>query len=400
MPSGSAVLVDDRDPRDAARRLTAAVAAGAVPVLVGPGWPRSGHDRLLVAAGRLPRDQGRIVVLTSGSSATPRAVVRTWYSWQRSFAGFDQVTGLGPADLIWVPGTAASTLTLFGVLHALHRGLRLRTGGAWRGLPADPSQRPRLAAVTAVHAVPAVVAEVLTGAAEGRLPRLATVVTAGAAVPAALRGRARALGIRLVEYYGAAELSFVAVDPDGTGLRPFPGVEVEVRDGVVWARSPYLADGYLAVDCEPDGPLRRDGDGWACVGDRARLGPDGRLQIEGRPGSTASVGATTVLLDDVEAVLREVPGVVEVVCGGEPAGSLGERLVAVVQPVPGTDPRPGLRAAARAGLPPPARPARWLLDPRLPTTAAGKVDRILVRDRIRSMVDLRHPAAEPDRGTR
>jgi acyl-CoA synthetase (AMP-forming)/AMP-acid ligase II len=384
------VLVDDADPLDAADRVAVARAQHRVPVVVGPGWPPEVAAPLLAAAAGVTGD--RLVVLTSGSSAAPRAVLRTWESWRASFEAFDVVTGLGPDDLLWVPGTAASTLTLFAVLHARERGLPLRTGGRWRGLApstgpgtdVDSDRAAELARVTAVHAVPAVVAEVLHAAGRGVLPGLRLVVTAGAQVPVTLRETADRLGVALVEYYGAAELSFVAADADGSGLEAFPGVELEVRDGVVWARSPYLSQGYLAGPAgDVTGPFRLDGEGWATVGDRGTLHGD-RLVVHGRPGSTVSVGATTVLLDDVEAVLRAVPGVAELVCGGEPDPRLGERLVAVVQPLPGADPQTALKQAARRLLPPPSRPVRWVLEPVLPTTPAGKVDRRRIRDALRA----------------
>ena len=76
-------------------------------------------------------------------------------------------------------------------------------------------------------------------------------------------------------YYGAAELSFVAWGAHADDLRPFPGVEVSVREGEVWVRSPYLCTGYDG----PPGPLRRDGDGFATVGDRGSM--------RGRPAGRA-----------------------------------------------------------------------------------------------------------------
>jgi long-chain acyl-CoA synthetase len=87
----------------------------------------------------------------------------------------------------------------------------------------------------------------------------------------------------------------------------------------------------------------------------------------------------------VEAVLRAVPGVLEVACVGEPHRDLGNRLVAAIRPVPGQDPRPQLKAAARASLPRAARPSRWVLLDDMPRTPAGKLARgplteLLARD--------------------
>ena len=100
-------------------------------------------------------------------------------------------------------------------------------------------------------------------------------------------------------YYGAAELSFVAWGAHADDLTPFPGVDVVVRDGEVWVRTPYLCLGYDG----PPGPLRTDPDGFATVGDRGVLA-DGRLLVSGR-SDAVTVGGATVEPADVEVVLRE-----------------------------------------------------------------------------------------------
>jgi long-chain acyl-CoA synthetase len=92
-----------------------------------------------------------------------------------------------------------------------------------------------------------------------------------------------------------------------------------------------------------------------------------------------------VPVDDVEAVLRAVPGVLEVACVGERHATLGNRLVAAVRAVPGTDPLPQLKAAARASLPRAAQPSRWVLLDDMPRTSGGKLARgrlaeLVVRD--------------------
>jgi len=70
--------------------------------------------------------------------------------------------------------------------------------------------------------------------------------------------------------------------------------------------------------------------------------------------------------------------VLEVACVGRPDLRLGQRPVAVVRCHLPPAERRGLvgrlRAAARAGLPAPARPARYAVVDDLPRTPAGKPD--------------------------
>jgi long-chain acyl-CoA synthetase len=376
-PAGDVAVVRTDDPFAAVTGLVAAQAAGLLPVLAGPGWGDAAMDRLAVAAAGLGvPDQPLLVVLTSGSSAAPRAVLRTVASWDASVEPFTRLAGLEPDDVVWAPGGLSSTLTLFAVWHGLREGLRVVASGRWRGVEQGG---PIALQATVVQAVPAILADVLDAAEHGLLPRLRAAVVAGSPVPAGLRERAGRLGVAMLEYYGAAELSFVAADPDGEGLRPFPGVELAVRDGAVWARSPYLARGYLPV--QETGALRFDAHGWAGVGDLGRLRRDGGLELRGRGGTAVDIGGHTVLLDDVERVLRDAPGVRGLVLLTEPHPRLGQRLVAVVEPAPGHregELRSALRTLARTRLPAPARPSRWVLAPALPRTAGGKVVRTLL----------------------
>lgn len=360
------------DPVTALVHLMAAQDAGCVPVLAGPGWDVSARDRVLAAARAVDDPAARLVVLTSGSSGDPRAVVRTVRSWDASVDAFTRVAGLVGTDVVWLPGGVDSTLTLFGLWHALVTGLPAVATGGWR------ASGPVPATASVVHCVPTVAADVLDRRRDGALPALRRAVLAGAGGVRALRRRAAPLGVDVVEYYGAAELSFVAVDADGAGLRPFPGVEVVAREGVVHARSAYLSEGYFGGD----GPLRRDADGWATVGDRGEVRPDGTLTVEGRGEDGLSVGGHTVVVSDVERVLAGVDGVVEVVCLGEPHARLGERVVAVVRPREGVDPVPALRAAARSALPAPARPVRYVVLAELPRTSGGKVARAVLREKV------------------
>jgi acyl-CoA synthetase (AMP-forming)/AMP-acid ligase II len=388
------------DPAVTMAGLLAAERLGAVPVLAASGWSGPGLRRILDRAAGLvaglvaghAAGPHRLVVVTSGSSGSPRAVVRTAQSWLASFAGFDRLLDAAcpPGGTVWVPGGADSTLTLFGLWHALATGRPALASGRWRG----PGAAARVGAeAVAVHCVPAVLAGVLDARRSGALPRLRRAVVAGAALPDAVRAAATELGVTLAEYYGAAELSFVAADPDGTGLRPFPGAELAVRSGVIWARSPYLADGYLAdrdlttttSGQEPAGPFRRDPQGWATVGDRGEL-VDGRLRVHGRGDQAASVGGHVVLLDDVQRALADVAGMVELVCLAEPDARLGERVLCVLHLAEASQHAAlvaALRAAARDRLPAPARPVRYVLAEGWPRTPGGKVARAALRDRLR-----------------
>lgn len=361
---------------------------------------------------------------TSGSTGRPRAVVRSRASWAGSFDAVSTLARATPASIVLVPGSLATSLYCFGAVHALALGAALRPVLLSR----DLGHAARSSDV--LHLTPAQLEAVLdaweaSGAGTGRTadhdpgaPVRApdrTALVGGAGLSATSRRRAEHAGIHVVSYYGAAELSFVAVDPDGRGLRPFPGVEIDVRGdgeedragaarrhGTVWVRSPWLASGYLAG---ATGPLRRR-DGWASVGDLADAhASDEPLVLRGRGPGAISVGASTVLPEDVESVLSTDAAVADVVVLGTPHPRWGQVVTAVLVlagAAPGTGAGAGqegqdhdravvarLEALSRRRLSPAQRPRRWLLAPALSRTGGGKLARAAVADQLPTYRRLR-----------
>lgn len=309
-----------------------------------------------------------LVATTSGTSGRPRAVCRTARSWALSMQPLADITGIGPGDRVAPTGPLHATLHLFAAVHTLCVGAHLIDD---------------VRDATAVHCVPAVLADLVSPSAGSAWLR--TAVVAGSNLPDTLAKRATAQGISVIEYYGAAELSFAAFRrwPEPV-LRPFPGAELRIDpDGLLWVRSPYRALGY--ADAATAGPLRVDGEGFATVGDLARTADAGSagdvtagVVILGRGDAAITVGGATVLAEDVEAALTAIPGVVAAAAVGLPHPRLGE-IVAAVLELDGTTQPAEVRAAARAALPGAALPRKYVIVDRLPRTAAGKVARAAAR---------------------
>ena len=291
----------------------------------------------------------RVVLRTSGTSGTARAVARTTSSWTTSFGHVSRLAGISRSSRLWVPGPLSGTMNLFTRVHA-----------AALGCPVAESPE----AATHWVVTPSVLAASLGSASPGT-----AAIVAGDRLSRALAAEAAAAGITVHHYYGAAELSFVAWGADELSLRPFPGAEVAVRDGVVHVRSPYVADGYAAGS----GPFAVDDDGFATVGDRGRLLDDGVLVVEGRDDVVVTGGAT-VHVADVEGPLLPAASGPAVVVGAPHAG-LGAVVALVVER---EEDAAALRSLSRTALEPTARPRLFYRLSPLPLTAAGKVDRAAV----------------------
>lgn len=347
------VVSDDR-PADVLDALDAHLAGPVAVVDHRRRVPSDLPDRL-----RHAPDATWLVAFTSGSTDAPRGVCRTHASWQAGVPALAELTATAAGSTVLVPGPLSSTLFLHAAWHA-------RQVGADALLAPLDTTKPW----DVVHLVPAQLRRLLAADVDvaGRMA-----VVAGAALDRPTAQEARRRKMRAVSYYGAAELSFVAVDP-GTGMRAFPGAEVAARDGVLWVRSPYVATGYLPdATGEPvaGGAMRRDA-GWATVGDRGGVSADGRVTVDGRGEAAVQTGGATVWVADVEQVLRHAPGVRDVVVLSVSNAQHGQVVAAAVEcDCDVAD----LRAWARSRLDAPSLPRRWAVTPALPRTPAGKVDR-------------------------
>lgn len=278
-----------------------------------------------------------LLVATSGSTGAPRPLARTARSWYDSFPAFTAITGVRATDRVLLTGPLHATMHLFGALHALWSGACVTDDAA---------------GATVVHAVPAVLRDVVASA-----PKLRTAIVAGIALDDG--AVVAADGLEIVEYYGSAEVSLVAARRVPEPLRVIDGVRVEVRDGLLYVRSPYTVLGA------PD---------WFPVGDLAELRDDGALIVRGRGDGVVNVGGTTVVAEDVERILAGVAGVAAVAVIGAPHRVFGEIVTAVMElEAPAT--LPLVRSRARALLSKEAVPRRWITVPTLPRTASGKVAR-------------------------
>jgi long-chain acyl-CoA synthetase len=307
-------------------------------------------------------DGRRIALRTSGTTDNPRSVVRTAASWIDSFPAVSALTGIGTGSRLWLPGPLSASMSLFAAVHARFTGAEVLStpSGATHGC-----------------LTPTALTSVLDDGVDVGSVHL---VVAGDRLPRSLARRAAATGARVSHYYGAAELSFVAWGSDEEDLRAFPDVDLDIRDGVIWVRSPYLSDGYLG----PDGPFATTPDGFATVGDRGSF-VGGVLTVTGRGGEAVVTGGATVLVADVERVLRRVSGG-DVVVVGVAHPRLGHVVAAVFSDADALATARGNRELSTA-----QRPRLWFHLPSWPMTAAGKVDRARIAE-LAGSGELRRPA--------
>ncbi|MBS1897560.1 MAG: long-chain fatty acid--CoA ligase [Actinobacteria bacterium] len=330
-------------------------------------------------------DEAFLLLFSSGTTSDPKAFLKTRRQYRENVAVSSAHLEPRPGVETLAPGPLSYSLTLYALIECLATG-----GGAHL---ADAFDAPRLAhrvateGITRIVAVPAVV-QVLIDAAR-RDPHafagLDLVVTGGANLPAALRdGLAAALPhVRLISYYGAAEIGFIGDSRggDGTLLDVYEEVAAEIRDdsgqpvpdgelGTLWIRAAACSDGYLAGTTDA---VLRGSDGWATVHDMGRM-TQGRLQLAGRAGDIVATGGHKVSLPEVERAFDGMPGLGAVCAIALPDPRLGA-VVALVVEGASTPSKADLQAWARDRLAPQFVPRRWYRLDRIPRTAGGKIRR-------------------------
>lgn len=350
-----------------------------------------------------------LMLFSSGTTSNPKAFLKTRAQYRANVAVSSAYLEPFAGVATLAPGPVSYSLTLYALIECMATGGSAHMADQFDAIAAG--RRIEAEGITRVVAVPAV-AQGLTAAARrdpARFSSLELVVTGGANLPESIRaGLAEALpGVRLISYYGAAEIGFIgdSRDGDGTLIGLYDGIEARICDdagnpvpdgelGTLWIWAEACSDGYLAGTTAE---VLRGADGWATVHDQGRLVPavpeqtgseqtgpgqlaadhtaaeaaagsgaraaeasgEGaaspvsrpRLQLVGRKGDIAVTGGHKVALPEVERAFDGMPGLGAVCAVALPDAALGTVVALVVEPaeVGGADADTGGDVPAGAG---------------------------------------------------
>ena len=325
---------------------------------------------------------GRPMYYTSGTTGRRKGVYSGLLDQAEATALLDEETALwsfGPDDLHLLLSPLHHSAPLRFASHTLMAGGRVLLAGKF-----DASTAYRLIErhrPTTTFCVPTQLRRLRAMAGE-EWPELSSfrlVAHAGEHCPELVkRWAVQALPAGSVyEFYGSTEGQFTVCSTDEWRERPTtvgrarPGRSLSTDDdGTIWCRAPRHA--RFSYWRDPDRTARAwRGDSFT-VGDVGRLDDAGYLYLDGRREDLVITGGVNVYPREVERVLADCPGVVEVAVFGVPDDEWGQRLCAAVS---GPVTARVLAEYARAHLAPPKRPKTYLPVAVLPRTATGKVRR-------------------------
>jgi long-chain acyl-CoA synthetase len=326
-----------------------------------------------------------LLKLTSGSTGVPKAVLTTEAQLVADAMHIIGAMGIGPDDtqIASIPISHSYGLgNLMLPLLLQGTSLVLRDSFVPQQLPDDA----RRFGARVFPGVPFMFEYFLSHPPEGGWPdALRLLISAGAPLaPATARAFGERFGVKIHSFYGASETGGVAYDAcdepneDGAIGRLMPGVVVTLRDeGRIHVVSDAVASGYS------------DGDGGAFVdggflsGDCGAFDARGRLTLVGRVSSFVNVAGRKVQPDEVERVLRTMPGVDDVRVVAAADARRGQQLVACIVTRREITPL-AVRRFCSTRLAPHKIPRSVVFLDAIPMTARGKTDRValdsIVRD--------------------
>jgi len=347
-----------------------------------PRWTSAERERAIEAVRASDRVGPEVlaVLFTSGTSGTPKGVVLSRAAFVAAAAASAERLGWTQDDrwLLAMPLAHVGGLSVLVRALAARRTVVLGAEGAF-----DAKRTHALVeqqAVTLISLVPTQLSRLVELGL--RAPAsVRAVLLGGAACPEKVLVAAAALGWPLRTTYGLTEMCAqvsTAEEPvmssrEGAGT-PLPGIEVRIRDGRIFVRSPFAMNGWL----DPKAGSPFDAEGFYDTGDLGELDESGRLHVHVRREDLIVTGGENVYPAEVERALLSIDGVLEACVVGLPDEAWGQRVAAAIvvsAPLAEADVLGKLREHL-AGF---KVPRTLVTLPALPTNAAGKADRAALR---------------------
>jgi acyl-CoA synthetase (AMP-forming)/AMP-acid ligase II len=286
---------------------------------------------------RPPEQPGSVVVLTSGTTGTPKGARRRNPDSMAPLAVVVSRIPLNAGERMFVAAPLFHTwgLAAFQLCLALRGTLHVKRRFDPAGTIAHAGQHR----CTSLFAVPVMLQRLLEHGQDA--PTLKVVASSGSALPGPLAIRFMEIfGPKLYNLYGSTEASWVSIaTPDdlvnapGTAGKPPHGTRVAIVDGrgrpVPAGRiGRILAGNDMTFEGYTDGPARESTDGLLATGDLGHIDRNGLLFVDGREDDMVISGGENVYPAAVEDVIAGLPQVREVAVAGVPDVEYGQRLAA------------------------------------------------------------------------
>jgi fatty-acyl-CoA synthase len=294
------------------------------------------------------REQGRVVILTSGTTGRPKGAARS--NDPSTIAGVAAILDVIPLRLGDTQVIAAPLFHSWGLSHLLLGLTRCSTNVVARRF--DPERtlgatRDHRARVLVV--VPVMLSRMLATSAIPPLPELRVIASSGSALGSQLTTDVLgSFGPVLYNLYGSTEVAAATIAtpddllaaPSTAGRVPL-GVRVEILDDNGRPVAPGTAGrifvgGAMRFDGYTDGNSKEERGGLLSSGDVGYF-RDGLLFVEGRDDDMIVSGGENVFPSEVEDLLHQHPSIADVAVVGVTDDEFGQGLAAHVVRAAGSE---------------------------------------------------------------
>ncbi|MFY4775847.1 AMP-binding protein [Metabacillus sp. RGM 3146] len=328
---------------------------------------------------------------TSGSTGNPKAFVRSHGSWVESFACNKTDFQMKEQEQVLIPGPLIHSHFLYGAISTLYLGgtVFLLEKYSAEKLLAGLNHNP----VTVVYLVPTMIEGLIKNKYQVNKP--VTIISSGAKWEPDSKSRVNTVfpELRMYEFYGASELSFVTVlshednfkYPGSVG-RPCHNVKIQIRKkdgsiapageiGKIYVKSNMIFLGYKHTRGSMIAS-ETDSNGWMSVDDMGYLDKNGFVYLAGRENHMMIYGGINIFPEEIESVLLQHPLVEQAAVVGLKDSYWGEIVTAAIK---GQAAKKELKSLCREKLSSYKVPRRWFFIEDMPLTSSGKIARAAVK---------------------
>ena len=242
-------------------------------------------------------------VLTSGTTGRPKPLWRSESSWREFFDIQNNIFYINKDTKIFLHGSFSFTGVSNMVVAVLWSGGTVITTSSLR--PIRWIQLIEKYHVDHIYALPTKL-RLLVRHCKSKLDSINYIIGGSQVLDRQLMEQLELIcpNMEFILYYGASELNYITyctgkewLDREGTVGRPFPSVQIEEQNGVIYVTTKHHIEGI------PD---------TYTVNDCGYIDKDGYLMFHGRKGDVINKGGYKISIPEMELYLQSLQGVSEV----------------------------------------------------------------------------------------
>lgn len=303
-------------------------------------------------------------VLSSGSTDVPKVLVRTYESWAEFFPIQNKIFKIDTNSILFLHGSLSFTGNLNAVLSILYEGASLILTDVFQCKTWLKTIKEFQ--VTTIYLVPAKL-KTFNKCINAPIPNVNMIFTGSQLLfsQAAIELKEKFINSSIILYYGASELNYITyieydeliANPLSVG-KPFPNVEVSIKDGYIYVDTPYHVYGIELP---------------YTVYDRGYFDEKQQLIFLGREESMMNKGGFKVSCVKVEEEIKKIPEINNIAVIVYHDDKKGSEMAAFIVANAKVD-KEFIRSKIKDRLMAIEVPKKFIFIDEIPLNASGKID--------------------------